>query len=173
MSWLRRKPTSDIFFYQNPFFFLNFRFYISRKIQSKKIVWKNIYRSEVMGFRSSLSYPSIMAPENFRRQLLETGLTATWSVFAWTDSNMLSSQTELIFSVTNNTSFSEIPSAAICFLTVITVAGIVVMHCCWHAKPICLLCASILSAIPPSTPSQFIIHPRPVFFLFLFEKEME
>ena len=49
---------------------------------------KIFIQSEVMSFRCLLSHPSIMAPGNFRRRFLETGLTASWSVFAWAGSNM-------------------------------------------------------------------------------------
>ena len=49
---------------------------------------KIFIQSEVMSFRCLLSHPSIMTPGNFRRRFLETGLTASWSVFAWAGSNM-------------------------------------------------------------------------------------
>ena len=84
MCRLRRKPTKWHFL-PKPLFRI-FRSYSSRKIQSKKPFKKIFIQSEVMGFRSLLSHPSVMAPGNFRRRILETGLTATWSVFAWAGS---------------------------------------------------------------------------------------
>ena len=70
-SRLTRKPPKWHFFQSH---FCIFGFYISRKIQSKHPFGKIFIQSEIfMGFRSLLSHPSKMAPENFRRRFLKTG----------------------------------------------------------------------------------------------------